>query len=76
MPPSHHFCHDASSSACSFTGQWIPPITPFRHGAVDHPALIRLVQQYRQAGVSNLVAGGSTGEAAALDDNEQWAALV
>ena len=73
--------HDPSSSASGpsifsvFTGLWIPLITPFRHGAVDHPALIRLVKHYRQAGVSGFVACGSTGEAAALDDNEQLAVL-
>ena len=27
-----------------FTGLWIPLITPFLHGTVDHPALTRLVK--------------------------------
>ena len=75
MPTSHNFSHDLSSNSSDFTGLWIPLITPFHHGAVDHPGLIRLVQQYRCAGVSGFVACGSTGEAAALDDNEQLAVL-
>ena len=75
MPTSHNFSHDPSSGPSGFTGLWIPLITPFHHGAVDHPALIRLVQHYRRAGVSGFVVCGSTGEAAALDDNEQLAVL-
>lgn len=75
MPTSNKFPPDLSSSAAGFSGLWIPLITPFHHGAVDHPALIRLVQHYRHAGVSGFVVCGSTGEAAALDDNEQLAVL-
>jgi 4-hydroxy-tetrahydrodipicolinate synthase len=81
VPTSHNLSHDSSSSESGpssfsgFTGLWIPLITPFRHAAVDHPALIRLVQHYRKAGVSGFVVCGSTGEAAALDDNEQLAVL-
>ncbi|MDB5930289.1 MAG: 4-hydroxy-tetrahydrodipicolinate synthase [Polaromonas sp.] len=58
-----------------FSGLWLPLITPFRAGAVDHPALARLTRHYRQAGVSGFVACGSTGEAASLDDGEQLAVL-
>lgn len=58
-----------------FSGLWIPLVTPFRDGAVDHVALAGLVQHYAAAGVRGLVACGSTGEAAALDDAEQLAVL-
>ncbi len=58
-----------------FSGLWIPLITPFHDGAVDHPALARLVQHYGKAGGAGFVACGSTGEAAALDDAEQQAVL-
>jgi 4-hydroxy-tetrahydrodipicolinate synthase len=58
-----------------FTGLWIPLITPFHHGAVDHPALTRLVKYFAKAGVTGFVACGSTGEAAALDKSEQLAVL-
>lgn len=65
MPSSHR----------DFSGLWIALITPFRGGAVDHPALARLVQHYAATGVSGFVACGSTGEAAALDKTEQLAVL-
>jgi 4-hydroxy-tetrahydrodipicolinate synthase len=58
-----------------FAGLWLPLITPFREGAVDHSALTRLVQRYGKAGVAGFVVCGSTGEAAALDEAEQLAVL-
>jgi 4-hydroxy-tetrahydrodipicolinate synthase len=58
-----------------FCGLWLPLITPFRNNAVDHPALARLVRHYCSTGIAGLVACGSTGEAAALDDAEQLAVL-
>ena len=58
-----------------FTGLWIPLITPFHQGAVDHPALTRLVKHLAAQGVTGFVACGSTGEAAALDKAEQLAVL-
>jgi 4-hydroxy-tetrahydrodipicolinate synthase len=58
-----------------FTGLWIPLITPFHQGAVDHPALTRLVKQLAHEDVTGFVACGSTGEAAALDKAEQLAVL-
>jgi len=58
-----------------FTGLWIPLITPFHQGAVDHPALTRLVKHFATEGVAGFVACGSTGEAAALDKTEQLEVL-
>lgn len=58
-----------------FSGLWIPLITPFADGAVDHAALTGLVRLYAKAGVRGFVACGSTGEAAALDKAEQLAVL-
>ena len=58
-----------------FAGLWLPLITPFREGAVDHPALTRLVRHYGTTGVAGFVVCGSTGEAAALDEAEQLAVL-
>lgn len=60
------------------SGIWVAIVTPFHNDAthsVDHAALRRLVQHLRQAEVTGLVALGSTGEAAALDDAEQDAVL-
>ena len=62
-------------SSRDFSGLWIPLITPFAGDVVDHPALTRLVKHYAAAGVHGFVACGSTGEAAALDKQEQLAVL-
>lgn len=59
-----------------FTGIWVPLITPFSNGQVDHAALRKLVRHYAEAGVSGLVALGTTGEAAALDQLEQRAVVA
>ncbi len=57
------------------SGIWVPLVTPFLHGAVDHAALTQLVQHLRPSGIAGLVVCGSTGEAAALDETEQLAVL-
>jgi len=59
----------------NFSGLWIPLITPFSNGAVDHPALSKLVHHLRPTGIAGFVVCGSTGEAAALDEAEQLAVL-
>jgi 4-hydroxy-tetrahydrodipicolinate synthase len=59
-----------------FSGIWIPLITPFADGAVDHAALRALVRRYADAGIAGLVALGTTGEPAALDASEQDAVLA
>lgn len=58
-----------------YAGLWIPLVTPFRDGALDLPALSQLVGHLREQGVRGFVACGSTGEAAALDADEQLAVL-
>lgn len=63
------------SAPADFSGLWVPVITPFEANAVDHTALGCLVDHLVQAGVSGLVVCGSTGEAAALSDDEQLAVL-
>ncbi len=59
-----------------FSGVWIPLVTPFNAGAVDHRALAALVAHYRGAGVAGFVALGTTGEPAALSREEQDAVLA
>ena len=59
-----------------FSGIWVPLITPFADGEVDHAALRALVHRYADAGIAGLVALGTTGEPAALDDAEQDAVLA
>ncbi len=58
-----------------FSGLWIPLVTPFADGEVDHAGLRRLVAHYQGSGIAGLVVCGSTGEAAALDEDEQLAVL-
>lgn len=59
-----------------FSGIWVPLITPFADGAVDHAALRALVRRYADAGVAGLCALGTTGEPATLDAAEQDAVLA
>lgn len=59
----------------SFTGIWVPLVTPFRDREIDFPALQALARRIAQSGVSGLVVCGSTGEAASLSEREQLAAL-
>jgi 4-hydroxy-tetrahydrodipicolinate synthase len=63
------------SAQPDFSGLWIPLITPFLYGEVDHASLRKLVKHYEGCGIAGLVVCGSTGEAAALDDEEQDAVL-
>lgn len=65
----------ATSGARRYAGLWIPLVTPFRDGALDLTALQKLVDHLRPQGVRGFVACGSTGEAAALDADEQLAVL-
>jgi 4-hydroxy-tetrahydrodipicolinate synthase len=58
----------------SYAGIWVPIVTPFADDAarsVNYGALYTLVVRYRALGVAGFVACGSTGEAAALTDQEQ-----
>lgn len=49
--------------------------TPFKDGAIDEPAFVRLCQRQIECGTTALVVCGSTGEAASLVPEEQ-AALI
>lgn len=60
-----------NTTVTDFSGLWIPLITPFRDGKVDHDALAKLARRLCHDGVKGLVVCGSTGEAAALDEQEQ-----
>ncbi|MES2529726.1 MAG: dihydrodipicolinate synthase family protein, partial [Pseudomonadota bacterium] len=64
------------SDSADFSGLWIPLVTPFRDSAVDHRALSALVRQLAPSGITGFVVCGSTGEAAALDDDEQLAVFA
>lgn len=57
----------------SFEGIWLPIVTPFRQGAVDHAALARLARHVAMEGIAGFVAGATTGEGALLSAHEQEA---
>ncbi|REE07417.1 4-hydroxy-tetrahydrodipicolinate synthase [Paraburkholderia sp. BL27I4N3] len=59
----------------TFSGIWIPLVTPFANGKVDDAALRHLVAHYKKAGVSGFVALGTTGEPSSLSTAEQEAVL-
>ena len=58
-----------------FSGLWIPLVSPFLDGAVDHAALARLTTHLAATGIRGFVVCGSTGEAAALSKEEQLGCL-
>ena len=60
----------------NLSGLWIPLVTPFHDGAVDHNALHTLTARMKLAGVTGFCACGSTGEAAALSQEEEDAVLA
>jgi 4-hydroxy-tetrahydrodipicolinate synthase len=53
-----------------FKGVFTALVTPFRSGAVDEDALIRLIEHQISAGVNGLVPVGTTGETATLSHAE------
>lgn len=55
-----------------FKGVGTALVTPFRDGKIDYPALESLIERQIKAGVSALVIGGTTGEAATLEDAERY----
>jgi len=52
------------------SGVWVPLVTPFADGAVDHEAVFRLVRHYVDAGVDGLIMAATTGEGLTLDADE------
>jgi 4-hydroxy-tetrahydrodipicolinate synthase len=60
------------ASDLDLRGVWVPLITPFdAQGAVDVGAIERLCHEFSSAGVSGIVALGTTGEATSLDADEK-----
>ena len=64
------------TSELDLRGVWVPLITPFdASGAVDIPTIEKLCAEYFAAGVTGIVALGTTGESAALDHDEKQAVI-
>lgn len=60
------------TSDLDLRGVWVPLITPFdAKGAVDVAAIERLCHEYSAAGISGIVALGTTGEASSLEADEK-----
>lgn len=74
-PPQSNAATPAPAPA-DFSGLWIPLVTPFDGAAVDPVALTTLARRLAAQGIAGFVVCGSTGEAAALDDQEQLAVLA
>ena len=51
-------------------GLWLPLITPFRNGEIDHRSLRRLVQHYAAAPVDGLILAATSGEGLLLSGDE------
>ena len=63
------------SRSTIFSGVWIPVVTPFHEGRVDHGALAALVRRLAKDGVAGFVVCATTGEAPLLSDAERVAVL-
>jgi len=63
-------------AATRFSGVWLPIVTPFRDGEVDHASYDRLVEHYVRAGVAGLIPLGTTGESPTIDEAETEALIA
>ena len=59
-----------------FSGVWIPLVTPFRQGRVDHASLAAMVRRLSASGINGFTVCATTGEAPLLDDTERDAVLA
>ena len=59
----------------SFSGIWVPLVTPFRQGEIDFSALKSLCTRMLKRGVDGVVVCGTTGEAPMLTKEEQLQVL-
>jgi len=54
----------------AYTGTGVAMITPFRNNEVDYPAIEKIIEHLIEGGVGYIVALGSTGETATLNEEE------
>lgn len=59
----------------TFSGIWVPLVTPFKQGEIDFPALTGLCHHVMQQGIDGVVVCGTTGEAPMLSKEEQLQVL-
>lgn len=55
-----------------FRGVGTALVTPFRKGKIDYKALEKLIERQIAAEVGAIIIGGTTGEAATLEDSERY----
>ena len=55
----------------SFSGIWVPLVTPFHQGEIDFTALKSLCTRLLKRGIDGVVVCGTTGEAPMLTKEEQ-----
>ena len=55
-----------------FEGASTALITPFKRGKIDYSSLDKIIEMQIAGGISALVVGGTTGEAATLTDKERY----
>lgn len=53
-----------------FSGVWLPIITPFVDGEIDHASYAGLIEHYLEAGVTGVIPLGTTGESPTVDEAE------
>jgi 4-hydroxy-tetrahydrodipicolinate synthase len=58
-----------------FTGIWVPLVTPFHNGEIEFAALKATARKLCDTGITGLVTCATTGESAALSEDEQLAVL-
>lgn len=58
-----------------FQAIWVPVVTPFTAGGIDHSALAHLGKHLADQGIAGLVVGATTGEGCSLGVEEKQAAF-
>jgi len=54
----------------TFSGVWLPIVTPLSQGEIDGASYERIVHHYVEAGVAGLIPLGTTGESPTVDEAE------
>ena len=66
------YCKNKMKKGIIFRGTATALITPFRGGEIDYGALFSIIDMQLDAKIEALVVGGTTGEAATLDESERY----
>ena len=59
-----------SLAMVTFSGVWLPIITPFIDGEIDYAGYEKLIDHYLRAGVAGIIPLGTTGESPTIDEVE------